>query len=188
LHFDFLLQVGSVSESISVEANALQVETVSTATGTTSESREILAMPLNGRSYLVLLSLQAGVSPTNTNSGYSARSPASGLYSSSGNVSTDGQPEWANAFLVNGAEVNETKNMGAGLIPNADSIAEFRLLTNSFSAEYGKFTGSVMNTVTKSGTNRLHGTLFEFYRNQGMDATNYFDNSKAELKQHQFGG
>ena len=188
LHFDFDLQVGSVSESVSVDANALQVQTVVTSTGTTIESPQILAMPLNGRSYLDLLSLQAGVSPANTNGGYNDRGPASGLYSSSGNVSTDGQPEYANAFLVNGAEVNETRNMGAGLIPNADSIAEFRLLTNSFSAEYGKFTGSVMNTVTKSGTNRFHGTLFEFYRNQGLDATSYFDPSKAELKQHQFGG
>ena len=188
LHFDFDLQIGSVSESISVDANALQVQTVATSTGTTIESPQILAMPLNGRSYLDLLTLQAGVSPVNTNSGYNDRGPASGLYSSSGNVSTDGQPEYANAFLVNGAEVNETRNMGAGLIPNADSIAEFRLLTNSFSAEYGKFTGSVMNTVTKSGTNRFHGTLFEFYRNQGLDATSYFDTTKAELKQHQFGG
>ena len=82
---------------------------------------------------------------------------------------------------MNGAEVNETKNMGAGLIPNADSIAEFRLLTNSFSAEYGKFTGAVMNTVTKSGTNRFHGTLFEFYRNQGMDAKNYFDPTRIAV-------
>ncbi len=94
----------------------------------------------------------------------------------------------ANAFLVNGAEVNETKNMGAGMIPDADSVAEFRLITNSFSAEYGKFTGSVMNTVTKSGTNSFHGTLFEFYRNQKLDAINYFDSTKAELKRHQFGG
>ena len=188
LHFDFALRVGNVSESVSVDANALQVQTVATSTGTTIESPQILAMPLNGRSYLDLLTLQAGVSPVNTNGGYNDRGPASGLYSSSGNVSTDGQPEYANAFLVNGAEVNETRNMGAGLIPNADSIAEFRLLTNSFSAEYGKFTGSVMNTVTKSGTNRFHGTLFEFYRNQGLDATSYFDTTKAELKQHQFGG
>lgn len=188
LHFDFLLQVGNVNETVSVDADALQVQTVVTSTGTTIESPQILAMPLNGRSYLDLLSLQAGVSPANTNGGYSDRSPASGLYSSAGNVSTDGQPEWANAFLVNGAEVNETKNEGAGLIPNADSIAEFRLLTNSFSAEYGKFTGAVMNTVTKSGTNGLHGTLFEFYRNQGLDATSYFDSTKAELKQHQYGG
>ncbi len=78
--------------------------------------------------------------------------------------------------------------MGAGLIPDADSVAEFRLITNSFSAEYGKFTGSVMNTVTKSGTNSFHGTLFEFYRNQKLDAINYFDSTKAELKRHQFGG
>jgi hypothetical protein len=188
LHFDFDLKVGSVSESVSVDANAVQVQTVATSTGTTIESPQILAMPLNGRSYLDLLSLQAGVSPANTNGNYADRGPASGLYTSTGNVSTDGQPEYGNAFLVNGAEVNETKNMGAGLIPNADSIGEFRLLTNSFSAEYGKFTGAVMNTVTKSGTNRLHGTLFEFYRNQGFDATNYFDPTKAELKQHQFGG
>jgi Carboxypeptidase regulatory-like domain len=188
LHFDFGLEVGKVSEVVSVDASDVQIETVSTATGSTIESKQILAMPLNGRSYLDLLSLQPGVAPQNTNSGYSDRSPASGLYSSSGNVSTDGQPEWANAFLVNGAEVNETKNEGAGLIPNADSIAEFRLLTNSFSAEYGKFTGAVMNTVTKSGTNRFHGTLFEFYRNQKLDAMNYFDTTKAELKRHQFGG
>ena len=188
LSYDLTLGVGGTQEVVSVEADAVQVQTVSTATGTTIESPQILAMPLNGRSYLDLLSLQAGVAPANTNGGYSDRGPASGLYSSAGNVSTDGQPEYANAFLVNGAEVNETKNMGAGLIPNADSIAEFRLLTNSFSAEYGKFTGSVMNTVTKSGTNRFHGTLFEFYRNQGMDATNYFDTTKAELKRHQFGG
>jgi hypothetical protein len=188
LHFDFILQVGNVNESVSVDAGALQVQTSSTSLGTTIETNQILAMPLNGRSFLDLLSLQAGVSPANTNSGYNDRSPASGLYTSAGNVSTDGQPEYANAFLVNGAEVNETKNEGAGLIPNADSVAEFRLLTNSFSAEYGKFTGAVMNTVTKSGTNRFHGALFEFYRNQGLDAYNYFDTTKAELKRHQFGG
>ena len=188
LHFDFMLQVGNVNESVSVDASAVQVQTTSSALGTTIETSQILALPLNGRSFLDLLSLQAGVSPANTNSGYNDRSPASGLYSSAGNVSTDGQPEYANAFLVNGAEVNETKNMGAGLIPNADSVAEFRLLTNSFSAEYGKFTGAVMNTVTKSGTNRFHGALFEFYRNQGLDAYNYFDTTKAELKRHQFGG
>jgi hypothetical protein len=188
LHFEFVLKVGNVNESVSVDANALQVQTVNTAMGNTIESPQILAMPLNGRSYLDLLSLQPGVAPANTNGNYNDRSPSSGLYNSSGNVSTNGQPEFANAFLVNGAEVNETKNMGAGLIPDADSIAEFRLLTNGFSAEYGKFTGAVMNTVTKSGTNNIHGTLFEFYRNQGLDATNYFDPSKATLKQHQFGG
>jgi hypothetical protein len=188
LKFDFDLKVGNVTQSVSVEASSMQVDTATTSMGTTITSSQILAMPLNGRSYLDLLSLQPGVAPANTNSGYNDRSPASGLYSSSGNVSTDGMPEYANAFLVNGADVSETKNMGAGLIPDADSVAEFRLITNSFSAEYGKFTGSVMNTVTKSGTNSLHGTLFEFYRNQKLDAINYFDSTKGELKRHQYGG
>ena len=188
LKFDFALKVGNVSQTVSVDASTVQVDTASTSMGTTINSSQILAMPLNGRSYLDLLSLQPGVAPANTNSGYNDRAPASGLYTSSGNVSTDGMPEFANAFLVNGAEVNETKNMGAGLIPDADSVAEFRLITNSFSAEYGKFTGSVMNTVTKSGTNSFHGTLFEFYRNQKLDAINYFDSTKAELKRHQYGG
>jgi hypothetical protein len=188
LKFDFALKVGNVSQTVSVDASAVQVDTTTTSMGTTITSSQILAMPLNGRSYLDLLALQPGVAPSNTVSTYNDRAPASGLYGSSGNVSTDGQPEWANAFLVNGAEVNETKNMGAGLIPDADSVAEFRLITNSFSAEYGKFTGSVMNTVTKSGTNSFHGSVFEFYRNQKLDAINYFDTTKAELKRHQYGG
>src|SRR3984957_16322803 len=188
LKFDFSLKVGNVSQTVSVDANTLQVDTVSTSVGNTITSSQILAMPLNGRSYLDLLALQPGVAPLSTNNNYNNRAPASGLYGSTGNVSTDGQPEWANAFLVNGAEVNETKHVGAGMIPDADSVAEFRLITNSFSAEFGKFTGSVMNTVTKSGTNSFHGTLFEFYRNQKMDAINYFDTTKAELKRHQYGG
>jgi Carboxypeptidase regulatory-like domain len=188
LKFDFDLKVGNVSQTVSVDASTVQVDTANTSMGTTITSSQILSMPLNGRSYLDLLALQPGVAPANTTSTYNDRSPASGLYGSSGTVSTDGQPEWANAFLVNGAEVNETKNMGAGMIPDADSVAEFRLITNSFSAEYGKFTGSVMNTVTKSGTNSFHGTLFEFYRNQKLNAINYLDASKAELKRHQFGG
>ena len=188
LTFDFALKVGNVSQTVSVNASALQVDTQNTSLGSTITTTQILSMPLNGRSYLDLLSLQPGVAPGATNGNYTDRMPASGLYESAGTVSTDGQPEWANAFLVNGAEVDETKNMGAGMIPDADSVAEFRLITNSYSAEYGKFTGAVMNTVTKSGTNNFHGTLFEFYRNQKMDATNYFDTSKAELKRHQFGG
>ncbi len=84
LNFDFVLQVGNVTQTVSVEASSLQVETASTSMGTTITSSQILAMPLNGRSYLDLLSLQPGVAPANTNSGYNDRSPASGLYSCQG--------------------------------------------------------------------------------------------------------
>ncbi|MEO6910363.1 MAG: TonB-dependent receptor [Edaphobacter sp.] len=185
LRFDLSLDVGNVQQSISVEANAVQVQTSSTQLGGTIESKEMLALPLNGRSYLDLLGLQAGVAPRSTTA--STDRPVGGLFTSPGNVSVNGQPESANAFLVNGGDVSETKNNGAGLIPNIDSVQEFRLITNSFDAEYGKFTGAVMNTITKSGTNRFHGDAFEFMRNDALDAKSYFDSSKAALKRHQFG-
>jgi len=186
LHLDITLQVGSISENVSVEANALQVETESTQMGDVIESNKMLSLPLNGRSYLDLLGLQAGVVPVTSGSMQQDR-PVSGYISSPGNVSVNGQRETANAFLVNGGDVSEGRNLGAGLIPNLDSVEEFRLITNSFDAEYGKFSGSVMNAITKSGTNRIHGTVFEFLRNDKFDATRYFDDSVAELRQNQFG-
>src|ERR1051325_7693308 len=186
LHFDVTLQVSSLQVNVSVEANAVQVETESTQLGDVIESKKMLSLPLNGRSYLDLLGLQAGVAPVTSGSIQQDR-PVSGYIASPGNVSVNGQRETANAFLVNGGDVSEGRNLGAGLIPNLDSVEEFRLITNSFDAEYGKFSGSVMNAITKSGTNRIHGDAFEFLRNDILDATNYFDTSKAELRQHQFG-
>ena len=100
-----------------------------------------------------------------------------------GNISVNGQRETANAFLVNGGDVSEGRNLGAGLVPNLDSVEEFRLITNSFDAEYGKFSGAVMNAITKSGTNGFHGDVFEFLRNDALDARNYFAPSKSELRQ-----
>src|SRR5205085_7966261 len=153
--------------------------------------KKMLALPLNGRSYLDLLGLQAGVAPSGSvtiggQSGTGARA-VSGYNENAGNVSVNGERETANAFLVNGGDVSEGRNLGAGLIPNLDSVEEFRLITNSFDAEYGKFSGSVMNAITKSGTNSIHGTVFEFLRNEKFDARNYFDPSRAELRQNQFG-
>jgi Carboxypeptidase regulatory-like domain/TonB dependent receptor-like, beta-barrel len=186
LHFDVTLQVGSLAENVSVEANAVQVETETTQLGDVIESKKMLSLPLNGRSYLDLLGLQAGVVPVTSGSIQQDR-PVSGYIDSPGNLSVNGQRETANAFLVNGGDVSEGRNLGAGLIPNLDSVEEFRLITNSFDAEYGKFSGSVMNAITKSGTNSIHGTVFEFLRNDKFDATRYFDDSVAELRQNQFG-
>jgi hypothetical protein len=185
LRFDLVLTVGSIDQAISIEANAIQVQTASTQLGSVVESREMLALPLNGRSYLDLLSLQPGVAPRSTVA--ATDRPVDGLFAAPGNVSVNGQPESANAFLVNGGDVSETKNNGAGLIPNLDSVQEFRLITNTFDAEYGKFTGAVMNTITKSGTNRVHGDGFWFYRNDAMDSRGWFDPTKAILKRNQFG-
>ncbi len=188
LRIDITLKVGSVNEQITIQANAAQVETESTQLGDVIDSRKMLALPLNGRSYLDLLGLQAGVAPATAGTIGGDR-PVSGYLSNAGNISVNGQRETANAFLVNGGDVSEGRNLGAGLVPNLDSVEEFRLITNSFDAEYGKFSGAVMNAITKSGTNGFHGDVFEFLRNDAFDAQNYFFSGqpKSELRQHQFG-
>jgi hypothetical protein len=190
LRIDVTLQIGTIAETIDVSATAAHVETESTQLGEVVNSKQMLALPLNGRSYLDLLSLQAGVAPdtagTLLGSTQSDR-PVSGYISNTGNVSVNGQRETANAFLVNGGDVSEGRNLGAGLVPNLDSVEEFRLITNSFDAEYGKFSGAVMNAITKSGTNGFHGDVFEFVRNDKLDAANFFTPQKSELRRNQFG-
>ncbi len=87
----------------------------------------------------------------------------------------NGQRESANSFLVNGGDVEESVFNGASIVPTLDSIEEFRLLTNTFNAEYGRFSGAIVNVVTKSGTNEIHGSAYEFLRNEKLDSRNYFD-------------
>jgi hypothetical protein len=185
LSFNVTLEVGSVSDKVEVSANAVQVQTESTQLGDVIDSKKMLALPLNGRSFIDLLGLQAGVAPGTVGTIQQDR-PISGILNS-GNISVNGQRETANAYLVNGGDVSEGRNLGAGLVPNLDSIEEFRLITNSFDAEYGKFSGAVVNAITKSGTNGFHGDAFEFIRNDKLDATNYFSPSKSELRRNQFG-
>jgi len=186
LRIDITLQVGTVKEEVSVTADTVHVETESTQLGDVIDSKKMLALPLNGRSYLDLLGLQAGVAPTTAGTIGGDR-PVSGYIQNAGNISVNGQRETANAFLVNGGDVSEGRNLGAGLVPNLDSVEEFRLITNSFDAEYGKFSGAVMNAITKSGTNGFHGDAFEFLRNDKLDAANFFTPTKSELRQNQFG-
>ena len=192
LKIDVVLDVGAVNEQVSVSADIVHVETENTQLGDVIDSQKMLALPLNGRSYLDLLGLQAGVAPQGSvtiggSSGTGARA-VSGYIQNAGNVSVNGQRETANAFLVNGGDVSEGRNLGAGLVPNLDSVEEFRLITNSFDAEYGKFSGAVMNAITKSGTNGFHGDAFYFLRHDKMDAANFFTPTKSELRRHQFGG
>src|SRR6266576_3185892 len=186
LRIDVSLKVGNVNEQMTVAAEAVQVETESTQLGDVIDSKKMLALPLNGRSYLDLLGLQSGVAP-DTSGTIGGDRPVSGYIQNAGNISVNGQRETANAFLVNGGDVSEGRNLGAGLVPNLDSVEEFRLITNSFDAEYGKFSGAVMNAITKSGTNGIHGDVFEFLRNDAMDARNFITPTKSELRQNQFG-
>jgi len=189
LRLDATLDVGSTTEQVEVMANAVQVQTENTQLGDVIDSKKMLSLPLNGRSYIDLLGLQAGVAPGTSESIQQDR-PVSGTLNP-GNISVNGQRETANAFLVNGGDVSEGRNMGAGFVPNLDSVEEFRLITNSFDAEYGKFSGAVMNAITKSGTNSFHGDAFWFFRNDAMDANNFVANAsdlpKTALQRNQFG-
>lgn len=159
LRTDFQLQVGEMKETVTVQGEPVQVESNSTQLGDVIEDRKMTALPLNGRSYLDLLGLQAGVVPISNTLGNQPQIPVSGNLAG-GQLSVNGQRENANAFMVNGGDVEEVGYNGASIVPTLDSIQEFRLLTNSFDAEFGHFSGAVVNVITKAGTNSLHGTLF----------------------------
>ena len=188
LRIDAVLQLNTVTEKIEVSAAAAQVDTQSTQMGELIDGREIVGLPLNGRDYTELMALQPGVMP------YSVAS-APGFYTpgtSEGTLSVSGGRETSNGFMVNGGNVQEVMGNGASVIPNLDSIAEFRILTNNFDAEYGHYSGGGVNLVTKSGTNEFHGDVFEFLRNTALNARNFFNPAasgpKGEFDQNQFGG
>ncbi|HTU44412.1 MAG TPA: carboxypeptidase regulatory-like domain-containing protein [Bryobacteraceae bacterium] len=193
LVIDAALQSGQRSETITVNDSAVHVETVSTQEGEVISGRQMTAVPLNGRSFTDLLSLQPGVAPATSINANTVQDVGASVFSPSGDlnpgtISINGQREFANAFIVNGSDVEEDVNMGTSIIPNLDSIAEFRILTNNFDAEYGEFSGGQINVVTKSGTNEVHGDAFEFLRNTDLDARNYFSPTRGTFHQNQYGG
>ena len=183
---DFHLAVGAVNETVEVSGAGTQVDTTNTQVGDVIGDKKMTTLPLNGRSYLDLLGLQAGVVPTASSAANNDRKASGNL--DAGQVSVNGQRESANSFLVNGGDVEESVDNGASIVPTLDSIAEFRLLTNSFNAEYGRFSGGIVNVVTKSGTNDIHGSVYEFLRNEKLDARSYFDPQRGDFKRNQFGG
>src|SRR5579862_8828512 len=195
---DVTLQVGQVNERVEVASEALHVETVSTQMGEVIEDKQMTGVPLVTRSYTDLLALQPGVvSQASQMTGAYAGAFISAGFAvpqvsgdlNSGALSVNGQREAANGFILNGVSVQEMGYSGAGAIPNLDSIAEFRILTNNFDAEYGNYSGGQINVITKSGTNQWHGSGFEFLRNTDFDAANYFDHgSRGAYHQNQFGG
>jgi hypothetical protein len=178
---------------VTVQAETVQPETQQTQMGETVPATQIEATPLNGRSYTDILNVQAGVIPVTTQpasniimAGVTDTPPSGNL--NPGNVSVNGQPENANGFMVNGSDVQEDVNMGTAIIPNLESIDEFRILTNNFDAKYGNFSGGQVIVSTKSGANDIHGDVFEFVRNTALDAKNFFATTTPAYDQDQFGG
>jgi hypothetical protein len=193
LTLDASLEVGSATETVSVNDDALHVETVETQLGQVITGRQMEAVPLDGRSFTDLLSLQAGVAPASSitsstvqDVGATTLAPSGTL--NPGTISVNGQREFANYFGVNGSDVEEDVNAGTAIIPNLDAIAEFRIITSNFDAEYGEFSGGQISVVTKSGSNTIHGSAFDFLRNTDLDARNYFSPTRGAFQQNQFGG
>jgi hypothetical protein len=184
---DFVMTIGQVSANLTVtdEAPALQTET--SALGQVIGSATITAIPLNGRDYVQLATLSPGVVSTNT-----------GTNGNTGGTSTGGQSSFAangsrgtlNNFLLDGIDNNSNDTGGFILRTSVDAIEEFKIQTNSFSAQFGRSGGATVNATIKSGSNSYHGSAFEFLRNSALDARDYFEDpsaKKASFKQNQFG-
>jgi hypothetical protein len=179
------LAVGQREDKVEVSGEAAPIETTSGSTGTLITGEQITGLPLNGRSYIELASLTPGVQLTQvggrtTSTGFGVK------------LSIHGARYTQNLFTLDGTMLNDQFNQAgsaSGNVLGVEAIREFRVITNSFSAEYGRHTGGVINAATKSGTNAVHGSLFEFHRNDALDSRNFFDQAGAEpdFKRNQFG-
>ncbi len=177
---DVALALGTVSESVEVTGAALSVDTQSTTIGATVDNRRIVSIPLNGRNVLALAQLLPGVGTGNLPTAYS--------FSRQGpTISISGSRVNQNNIMLDGTTlIGAMGNVGQNL-PSPDTLQEFRVLTNTFSAEYGRAAGGVFLAITKSGTNEVHGGLWEFLRNDALNARNFFAAGKPFLRQNQFG-
>ncbi|QOY88582.1 TonB-dependent receptor [Paludibaculum fermentans] len=179
LRFDLKLEVGQTTETVQVEATASGVETVNSTLSQTVTGSQITAMPLNGRNVLDLALLQPGVTPSSPGSAGSLGFNISG-----------GRRDSV-TFILDGGTNNNLLDNGVVLNPNPDAIAEFRILTSNYAAEYGRNAGGIVSVVTKSGSNQFHGSAYDYLRNDALNSNLYFNNAagvpRPVLKRNQYG-
>ena len=181
---DVQLVLGNISEQVTVEANAVQVQTDSAALGEVIEGEQVRELPLNGRSFKQLALLEPGVTPRD-----GLNVVQKGLLAGS-DISVNGNPVTNNLWLVDGVNDNDLGSNRTLLIyPSIDAIAEFKFVRNAYGPEYGQASGGVVSIVTKGGTNQIHGSAYYFGRNDALNAQNYFaaPGSKAPLKRNDYG-
>ena len=180
---DFLLKLGEIADQVTVVGESPTVDLKSASTGGLIATEQIEGLPLNGRSYVELASLTPGVQLTQTggqgtSTGFGAK------------LSVNGSRYTANLFTHDGTNLNDQFSQAgsaSGNVLGVEAVREFQVLTNSFSAEYGHHTGGVINAATKSGTNTVHGSGFEFHRGDSLDSKNYFDTAKPPFQRNQYG-
>jgi hypothetical protein len=179
---DFLLEVGQVTQDVTVTAAAPLLVVNEATQGQVIDNQKMVDLPLNGRDYIQLALISPGTNeqaPGGRTGGFSG----SGMRSTQNNYLLDGVDN-------NSAQIAYQGRQGEAVKPNVDAIQEFKVMTNSFSAEYGRATGAIVNVSLKSGTNQFHGTAFEFLRNEKLDAKNFFDlpdAPKPPFKRNQYG-
>jgi hypothetical protein len=187
---DLKLDVGSVSESVTIEAKAPLLQTSSSELGTTVTNQQIEALPLNGRNFVNLTRTVPGV--LRGIPGANIDGAGSLAWRASASFSANGQRPRDNNFMLDGVDNNETWLQTVVIFPSVDSLDEFKLQTSTYSAEFGRSLGGVVNLQIKSGTNLLRGSAFEFHRDDAFDANNFFNNragrAKPQFRQNQFGG
>src|SRR5436309_7070649 len=185
---DLVMKIGSFADQITVEGVASNVDLSSTVAGGVVSPTQIAELPLNGRSFMQLAALQPGV----TVSRATAREFTGGFGSTQ--VSIGGARPEMTGYLLEGTNIADISDKApssmAGVLLGVDAVKEFSVQTHDYSAEFGRAAGGVISAVTKSGTNSLHGTLFEFMRDSSMDARNFFDpqTGAPPFTRHQFGG
>jgi Carboxypeptidase regulatory-like domain/TonB dependent receptor len=176
------LKVGGANDKVEVDADADIIQAAITSLGTVVSERELVDLPLNGRNFTQLGLLQPGVVPLTP-----GLAEAGGSLRASQSYAVNGQRPESNNFLIDGANNFNGVDGGFVLKPPVDAIAEFRILTHNANAEFGNSLGSTTNIITRSGTNEIHGAVWEFFRNDVFDATNFFASKTEPLKQNQFG-
>lgn len=185
LRIDIRLEVGSKTETVTVESTANTVETINPTMGSTVSDRSVQDLPLNGRNVLDLALLQPGVLPADNPNNTSA-------FSANTAFSISGGRNDSNTFILDGGANNDLLDNGVVYNPNPDAVQEFKVLTSNFTAEYGRNGGGIVTVATKSGTNTLHGSAYDFNRNDAYNASDFFSNLNSQprpvLKRNQFGG
>ncbi|MBI2685740.1 MAG: TonB-dependent receptor [Acidobacteria bacterium] len=171
---DVQLQVGQVTESIEVKDFAPALQTETTQTGATMDSKRLTDLPLNGRNIVAAMLLTPGTVQTNPG----AVNTASRL---SGRAFVNGNREQTNNFLLDGVDINDSMDNRLGYTPSVDALQEVQVMTGNGSSEFGNSAGAVVNMTIKSGTNTFHGSLFEFFRNDDLDANTFFANQNTAL-------
>lgn len=182
---NFALRLGTVSETVNVEANAALVETRGTAIGSVVENQRILELPLNGRNVIDLMVLTGA---SNVGNAGGLATGTANPFNRTGSVSIAGGVAVGVNFVLDGANHNNPSNSLEMPMPFPDALQEFKVETSALTAQYGLHSAGAVNAVTKAGTNSLHGDLFEFVRNYKFNARNFFAPTRDSLKRNQFGG